>query len=68
MVYVLIGYDKDWYIFETFMGIFSTKEKAQAIIDNDYEIVGSEKFMNHEQYKILPITIDEKFKMTEEWD
>ena len=50
MVYVLIGYDKDWYIFETFMGIFSTKEKAQAIIDNDYEIVGSEKFKMTEEW------------------
>ena len=66
MVYVVIGYDEDWYTFETFMGVFSTKEKAQAIIDNDYDICGDEKIMNHEEYRIYPIAIDEEFEVTEE--
>ena len=35
MVYVVIGYDEDWYTFETFMGVFSTKEKAQAIVESN---------------------------------
>ena len=66
MVYVVIGYDEDWYTFETFMGVFSTKEKAQAIIDNDYDMYGDEKVMNHQEYRIYPIVIDEEFKATEE--
>ena len=66
MVYVVIGYDEDWYIFETFMGVFSTKEKAQEVIDNDYEIYNIGKVMNHQEYRIYPIMIDEKFKTTEE--
>ena len=65
MVYVVIGYDEDWYTFETFMGVFSTKEKAQEIIDNDYDIYGDEKVMNHQEYRIYPITIDEEFEATE---
>lgn len=66
MVYVVIGYDEDWYIFETFMGVFSTKEKAQEIINNDYYICYDEKVMNHEEYRIYPIVIDEEFEITEE--
>ena len=66
MVYVVIGYDEDWYTFETFMGVFSTKEKAQEIIDNDYDIYYNKKIMNHEEYRIYPITIDEEFSITEE--
>lgn len=66
MVYVVIGYDEDWYTFETFMGVFSTKEKAQAIVDNDYDVYGDEKIMNHQEYRIYPIAIDEEFKATEE--
>lgn len=65
MVYVVIGYDEDWYTFETFMGVFSTKEKAQEIIDNDCDIYDDEKVMNHQTYRIYPITIDEKFETTE---
>ena len=66
MVYAVIGYDEDWYTFETFMGVFSTKGKAQEIIDNDYDICGDKKFMNHQEYRIYPIAIDEEFKVTEE--
>ena len=66
MVYAVIGYDEDWYTFETFMGVFSTKEKAQMIIDNDYDVYGDEKIMNHQEYRIYPIAIDEEFKVTEE--
>lgn len=66
MIYVVIGYDADWYTFENFMGVFSTKEKAQTIIDNDYDICDNVKIMNHQEYRIYPITIDEEFKMTEE--
>ena len=66
MVYVVIGYDEDWYTFETFMGVFSTKEKAQEIIDNDYWIgYDNEKVMTHQEYRIYPIAIDEEFKVTE---
>ena len=66
MVYVVIGYDEDWYTFETFMGVFSTKKKAQEIIDNDYDVYDNEKVMNHQKYRIYPIVIDERFKMVEE--
>lgn len=66
MMYVAIGYDVEWYTFETFMGVFSTKDKAQEIIDNDYDILNGEKVMNHQEYKIYPITIDKEFKITKE--
>ena len=66
MVYVVIAYDEDWYTFETFMGVFSTKEKAQARIDNDYYMYDDEKVMEHEEYRIYPIAIDEEFEATEE--
>lgn len=66
MVYVVIGFDEDWYTFETFMGVFSTKEKAQEIIDNDYYMYDDEKVMNHIEYRIYPIVIDEEFEVTEE--
>ena len=38
----------------------------QMIIDNDYDVYGDEKIMNHQEYRIYPIVIDEEFKVTEE--
>ena len=58
MVYVLIGYDEDWYTFETFLGVFSSREKAQEYADNDYETYDDEKIFEHEEYKIYPVKID----------
>ena len=64
IVYVVIGYDEDWYSFETFKGVFSTKEKAQEFIDNDYEeLSNGEKISTHEEYQIIPITIDKPFEI-----
>ena len=57
-MFVLLGYDEDWYTFETFMGVFSTKKKAQEYADNDYEMCGKEKFFNHEKYVIKKIKLD----------
>ena len=48
------------------MGVFSTKEKAQEIIDNDYCMYDDEKVMNHQEYRIYPLAIDEEFEATEE--
>lgn len=58
MVYVLIGYDEDWYTFETFLGVFSSREKAQEYADNDYDVYDDEKIFEHEEYKIYPVKID----------
>jgi len=58
MVYVLIGFDEDWYTFETFLGVFSTREKAQEYADNDYDEFDDEKIFNHEGYKIYHVKID----------
>lgn len=64
IVYVVIGYDEDWYTFETFKGVFSTEEKAQEFIDNDYEeLSDGEKVFTHEEYKIIPTTIDKPFEI-----
>jgi len=63
-MYVLIAYDEDWYTFESFMGVFSSREKAQEIADNDYDIYGDEKVYNHAEYQIYEITIDEPFSET----
>ena len=57
MVYVVIGYDEDWYTFETFMGVFSTKEKAQAIVEI-YPIAIDEEFKATEE--IFPCEEDEE--------
>lgn len=57
MLYAVIGYDEDWYTFETFIGVFSTREKAQECIDNDY-VEEDERYHNHESYEICEITID----------
>ena len=70
-MYVLLAYDEDWYTFETFMGVFSTEEKAKEVRDNDYWInqweedngeLIEEKFSIHEVYKIVKITLDKPFK------
>ena len=63
-MFIVIGYDEDWYIFENFKGVFSTKEKAQHFIDNDFETFDDVKVPNHEEYKIYEITIDKPFS---EW-
>lgn len=70
-MYVLLGYDEDWYTFETFMGVFSTEEKAKEVRDNDYWInrweedgkLIEEKVFNHNDgYKIIEITLDKPFR------
>ena len=63
-MYALIAYDEDYYTFETFMGIFSTKEKAQEVADNDYwEYEDGEKVFEHQEYKIFEITLDKPFEI-----
>ena len=62
-MFVLLGYDEDWYTFETFIGVFSTKEKAQEYADNDYEIYDEEKVFNHQEYAIKEIKLDIPYKM-----
>ena len=51
-MYVLLGYDNLWGdSLQTFMGIFSTSEKAQNVIDQDYWIDNcGKKNSNHEEY------------------
>ncbi len=70
-MYVLLAYDEDWYTFETFMGVFSTEEKAKEVRDNDYWIdkweddngeLIEEKAFNHNEYKIIEITLDKPFR------
>lgn len=53
-VYVLLAYDEDYYTFETFLGIFRTKEEAEDYIrqDNWVNSVG-EFIQEHEEYKII---------------
>ncbi len=60
-MFVVLGYDEDYYTFETFKGIFSSREKAQKAIDNDYccSKDGERLYKNHEEYKILEINVDE---------
>lgn len=58
-MYVLLGYNEDWYEFETFIGVFSSKEKAQEYKDNDYDEFNGKKYFNHERYEIHEIKIDE---------
>lgn len=58
IVFVLLGYDEDWYTFETFMGVFSTKEKAEEFLEQDYTDYDGEKVFEHSEYKILEIPID----------
>lgn len=59
-MFVVLGYDEDWYTFETFKGVFSSREKAQEAIDNDYCYSGGERICkNHEEYEILEINVDE---------
>lgn len=57
-MFVLLTYDEDYYIFETFVGIFSTREKAQEWIDNDYWVCNNEKVPNHGKYVIREIAVD----------
>lgn len=59
-MYIVIGLDEDWYTFETFMGVFSTKEKAQKCIDNNYEVdtYTNEKIPLHQEYEIRKVIID----------
>lgn len=57
-VFVLLGYDEDWYTFETFMGVFSTKEKAEEVKNNDFTMYDDEKVFEHQWYEILEIPID----------
>lgn len=61
-VFIVLGYDADWYEFETFEGVFSTLEKAKEFVEQDYIISCDEKLFNHEWYKILEIPID-KFNL-----
>ena len=63
MVYVLIGYDEDYYTFETFIGVFSTKEKAQECRDNDYGIINGKRYNNHSWYEIYEMIIDKPFSV-----
>ena len=58
-MYVLLGYNEDWYEFETFIGVFSSKEKAQEYRDNDYDEFDRKKYFNYERYEIHEIKIDE---------
>lgn len=60
-MFVVLGYDEDWYTFETFKGVFSSREKAQEAIDNDYfcSIDGERLYKNHSEYEILEINVDE---------
>lgn len=58
MFYILLGYDEDWYTFETFKGVFSTRENAEKAQAEDFEIYDDEKVFNHSWYKILEVDID----------
>ena len=58
MMYALIAWDNDYYDFQTFIGVFSSKDKAQEYIDNDYEICGDKKFHAHQEYEIYSIEVD----------
>ena len=62
-MYVLLGYDSLWGdSLQTFMGIFSTSEKAQNVIDQDYWIDDcGKKNSNHEEYEIQFVMIDEEY-------
>lgn len=59
-VFVLLGYDEDWYTFETFMGVFSTREKAEEVKNNDFTMYDDEKVFEHQWYEILEIPIDKE--------
>lgn len=54
IVYVVLAYDEDWYTFESYLGVFRTKDEAQNFIDDDYWENGLDgmKHPNHEEYKI----------------
>ena len=62
-MYVLLGYDELWGdSLQTFMGVFSTSEKAQNVIDHDYWIDNfGRKNFNHEDYEIQLVVIDEEY-------
>lgn len=57
-VFVLLGYDEDWYTFENFEGVFSTLEKAKEYMEQDYSVYDGVKVFEHSEYKILEIPID----------
>lgn len=58
-MYVLLGYHEDYYEFESFIGVFSSKEKAQEYRDNDYHEIRGEKYFTYGTYEIYEIKIDE---------
>ena len=59
-VYVLLGYDEDWYTFESYLGVFSSREKAEDFRDNDYtEKFDGSRLPNHEEYQIIEEIVDD---------
>lgn len=53
-VYVVLGYDDDEYTYETFEGVYRTREEANNFIKNDYWVnCDGEKIPEHEEYKII---------------
>lgn len=66
-MFVVLGYDEDWYTFEEFLGVFSSREKAEEFVNNDfwtYTHSGNweEIIPNHEHYEIKEVTLDTPFK------
>lgn len=49
-VYVLLAYDEDYYTYESYLGVFRTREEAINFIENDYWDGTREH--KHKQYKI----------------
>ena len=60
-LFVVLGYDEDWYTFETFLRVFSTREKAKEFIKSDYEDGIDGKYSIHQKYEIHEITVDKNF-------
>ena len=58
-VYVVLSYDEDenWFFFESFLGVFLTREKAENFIANDCDEYDSTK-PRHDHYEIREITLD----------
>lgn len=53
-VYVLLAYDEDYYIFESFLGVFRTREAANNFIKSDcWFNCDGEKVPKHEEYQII---------------
>lgn len=59
-VYVILAYDKDYYTFESYLGVFRTRDEAKKFIDDDYwaNSFDGMYYPNHKEYKIK----EEKFK------